>query len=424
MKIGRNDPCPCGSGKKFKKCCMNEQAKEKISYRNYFQLKGMTAEKFVHELASKTFLIDWCFLNPKLPNNKELCDLLVVYDDIAIIWQIKNLKLGKDGKYNKSEVEKNLRQLSGARRNLFELKIPFDLVNQRRSPERFDPSTIKEVYLISVLVGDGEDNFFLTEKTKDHIAHIFTGEFTQKILTELDTISDFISYLREKEAMVTRKNIIILGGEEELLAYYLLNDKNFKKFNHINFITIEDGSWKQLQNNPKYKAKKIADEISYGWDDIINRAHKGSPKYELVARELARPNRFERRYLSKVFFEAHLRANSDKTHDLFRRVLPCDDISYCFLFQKDLGQNSAEKRKQMLSNICLICRYKFPKNKKVIGIATEMEINQTCSYDFCLLNIPKLTKEGKKDIKELQEKTKILLNPIIKQIQDQEYPDI
>jgi hypothetical protein len=23
-KIGRNDPCPCGSGKKYKKCCMNE----------------------------------------------------------------------------------------------------------------------------------------------------------------------------------------------------------------------------------------------------------------------------------------------------------------------------------------------------------------------------------------------------------------
>ena len=22
MKVGRNDPCPCGSGKKYKKCCM------------------------------------------------------------------------------------------------------------------------------------------------------------------------------------------------------------------------------------------------------------------------------------------------------------------------------------------------------------------------------------------------------------------
>ncbi|MBW2093119.1 MAG: SEC-C domain-containing protein, partial [Deltaproteobacteria bacterium] len=21
--MGRNDPCPCGSGKKYKKCCMN-----------------------------------------------------------------------------------------------------------------------------------------------------------------------------------------------------------------------------------------------------------------------------------------------------------------------------------------------------------------------------------------------------------------
>lgn len=24
MKTGRNDPCPCGSGKKYKKCCLIE----------------------------------------------------------------------------------------------------------------------------------------------------------------------------------------------------------------------------------------------------------------------------------------------------------------------------------------------------------------------------------------------------------------
>jgi hypothetical protein len=23
-KVGRNEPCPCGSGKKYKKCCGNE----------------------------------------------------------------------------------------------------------------------------------------------------------------------------------------------------------------------------------------------------------------------------------------------------------------------------------------------------------------------------------------------------------------
>src|SRR5215210_6501231 len=30
MKVGRNDPCPCGSGKKYKKCCMDkDQAAER-----------------------------------------------------------------------------------------------------------------------------------------------------------------------------------------------------------------------------------------------------------------------------------------------------------------------------------------------------------------------------------------------------------
>ncbi|MBL4630419.1 MAG: SEC-C domain-containing protein [Paraglaciecola sp.] len=28
MKLGRNDPCPCGSGKKYKRCCMNNISKQ------------------------------------------------------------------------------------------------------------------------------------------------------------------------------------------------------------------------------------------------------------------------------------------------------------------------------------------------------------------------------------------------------------
>jgi uncharacterized protein YecA (UPF0149 family) len=28
-KVGRNDPCPCGSGKKFKKCCLRATTKLK-----------------------------------------------------------------------------------------------------------------------------------------------------------------------------------------------------------------------------------------------------------------------------------------------------------------------------------------------------------------------------------------------------------
>ncbi|MBC7238419.1 MAG: SEC-C domain-containing protein, partial [Chloroflexi bacterium] len=33
-KVGRNDPCPCGSGKKYKKCCMlKDMMKEKEKQR-------------------------------------------------------------------------------------------------------------------------------------------------------------------------------------------------------------------------------------------------------------------------------------------------------------------------------------------------------------------------------------------------------
>jgi hypothetical protein len=30
MHVGRNDPCPCGSGKKFKHCCLNKVAKPPV----------------------------------------------------------------------------------------------------------------------------------------------------------------------------------------------------------------------------------------------------------------------------------------------------------------------------------------------------------------------------------------------------------
>ena len=95
-------------------------------------LKGKNAEDFVYELSKKSFLEDWCYLRPKLPNNKELCDLLVVFDQIAIIWQIKDLKLRKDGRYRQSEVKKNVRQLGTAKNRLFNLKVAIELENPRR----------------------------------------------------------------------------------------------------------------------------------------------------------------------------------------------------------------------------------------------------------------------------------------------------
>lgn len=392
----------------------------KIS-KSFFNIKGKKAEQLVQDLALKTFLTDWCYLNPLLPSGKELCDLLVVFDEVAIIWQIKDLKLGKQDQYRKSQVEKNLRQLSGARRQLFNLKTSLELENPRRGKEPFDATTIKEIYLVSVLLGEPQEWFSFIEFVKDNIIHVFTREFTQIALRELDTVSDFTSYLQAKEVLTRKdKRFIILGGEQELLALYLMNNRSFEKLEKATHIMIDEGSWEHLQNMEEYKAKKKEDEISYGWDSMINIIHKTSPEYEKVARELARPNRFKRRYLSKVYLGAHMKAHNDNKHDLLRRVLPMDDVTYCFLFQ----DGPRERRIAMLSAICQIARVKSPENKKVIGIATEKKIRPRCSYDFCLVNIPELTEEYQKYINELQKDTGILTNPIFGYTHEEEYPKL
>lgn len=197
--------------------------------KRYFELKGKKAEEIVHDLAQKTFLTDWCYLNPKLPDNKELCDLLIVFDNIAIIWQVKDLKINSNGKHNESEVKKNLRQLSGAKRQLFDLKTPIILNNPRRGEERFNPEVIKKIYLISALMGQEEMFYVPIDTVKQLTVHIFSKESIEIILNELDTISDFCEYLKQKEKLIDKKNfsLTVLGGEKELLAYYLMNGYNF-----------------------------------------------------------------------------------------------------------------------------------------------------------------------------------------------------
>lgn len=42
MSIGRNDPCPCGSGKKFKQCCLGQGDPEvQARNRKYLTLTGV-----------------------------------------------------------------------------------------------------------------------------------------------------------------------------------------------------------------------------------------------------------------------------------------------------------------------------------------------------------------------------------------------
>ncbi len=389
--------------------------------RHHFNRKGKKAESFVHELALKTFLTDWCFLNPSLPNKKELCDLLVVFDNVAIIWQIKNVKPTERGQNSKSEVRKNLRQLSGARRQLFNLKTPIKLRNPRRTAETFDPNAITEVYLISVLLGYRPDFFPFVEPIGGFTAHVFTREFLQVVLSELDTIADFTNYLRAKESFIVNKEFLtIMGGEEELLAIYLKNNRSFGEITNASFVHIEKGFWNEYRTSLEYQSKKQEDQISYAWDGLINKAHEGSKRYEVVARELARPTRFERRVLAKRFVDDQLTAHNDEIHHLYRAAFQGQCATYCFLYCDQ--HISPDNRKLMLKAICYVVRGKMPQNNKVIGIATEKKFAPSCSYDFCLLVLPVWTSENQRQMEILQKQFGIFETPVMKVVQETEYP--
>ena len=61
-KVDRNDPCPCGSGKKYKKCCLNNDlnslpANRKIPYSDVKQLEQFYDERnawFDQELSDRS----------------------------------------------------------------------------------------------------------------------------------------------------------------------------------------------------------------------------------------------------------------------------------------------------------------------------------------------------------------------------------
>jgi hypothetical protein len=56
MKIGRNDPCPCGSGKKFKNCCLSKTAppSQELYYRRLSEAHDRLVKNLL-PLATRTF---------------------------------------------------------------------------------------------------------------------------------------------------------------------------------------------------------------------------------------------------------------------------------------------------------------------------------------------------------------------------------
>ena len=59
MKVGRNDPCPCGSGKKYKQCCYGKEGPHTNPGGIFDELRKIMRDKEFGSLKEAQAFLDW-----------------------------------------------------------------------------------------------------------------------------------------------------------------------------------------------------------------------------------------------------------------------------------------------------------------------------------------------------------------------------
>jgi len=181
---------------------------------------------------------------------------------------------------------------------------------------------------------------------------------------------------------------------------------------------VLDGTiWETIGTMPQYVQKKKLDRISYGWDSIIERAHEGSPRYEALARELARPDRFTRRILAKRFMEAYSEFMLSGM-PLYRRQFPLLDTTYCFLITDEI-QRPSERNQNMLRAMCFVARGLNADIPRVLAVATT---GANLAYDFCFINKKNWTPQDEALKQQVQKKYGIFASSRRTEAGEDEYP--
>jgi hypothetical protein len=282
--------------------------------------------------------------------------------------------------------------------------------------------------------------------TTKGFVHVLDDTSLKILMRELDTIQDFVAYLRKKERFVRSGRLACAAGEEEILAEYLkrLNENGEHDFvferDDVR-VGIVEGFWKAFQTNPQRLAQVEANRISYSWDALIERfshhALAGTQYYtnqadvsgtERSLRFLARENRTRRRMLAEILigmiekYPGPMRAT--------RVVLPSNpgDPLYVFLlmprFPGVADAKYRDVRYRMLEALCMVAKLKFPDAQDVVGIATETEPAITRSEDLMYFDARVWTDESAVVARQMQAELGLLTNATEFRGTAKEYPDV
>jgi len=377
-----------------------------MSGKEYYD-KGHLAEEFIAKLCSNAFQQDFTFKNPIIID-KELCDVLIILQDKAIIWQIKSLK-EKDGVIKTKEVEKAIRQCAGAMRKMKSLQSIL-LKNVAEEEKILDLTNINEYHLI-VAIEDGIPNYHeIVVQDKDYMVNMFFSPFTRFALKYLNTVPDLLDYLTKKENLLKGKEIMIRGGEENLLAHFLGHGRSIGKLENPKYSSIffADNDLATKFEEREEVVLRLEEEKTYSTltdflirkrrESISSRNDVGTSQAinDLVLSLFLNMNSLEKRMFGKLYqesaqnaFEISENSGTPGFVTTYRSYYLCKKVLYIFEF---LGYDS-QKEKEIRQTSLQIAAFGAVKKLDLdfdyimcIGSGIDSYKSKFSSYEWVFLD--------------------------------------
>jgi hypothetical protein len=394
-----------------------------------------STEKLVYELCRGSFLSLWSYANPRRwASHRELCDVLVLCEPHIILFSVKNCEFDTQSdpnvalqRWHRRAIEGSVDQLYGAERDLTQAThvIRFDGTHGLPLPSLPE----RCVHRIAVSLGGKGVVPIPSGDFRSGFVHVFEEEFLHIALTELNTITDFVSYLEAKEHLATENpGIVIEGGEKNLLALYLFNGCEFPK--KAPYHSINGANWEVFMGNPAYQRRIVEDKSSYLWDRLLDYLCEmildGQMEFgntlsenEEVVRIMARENRFERRILAQSLQEFWELA---RAHRVRARMLPSPS-GVVYVFFNPPPDYDRQARIAELGCRCYIARNEFKDQSIVIGLGLNLErAPQGYATDLFLLSSPEWTQKQEENAKKMKLELNFFQKPELKKGHINEYP--
>lgn len=425
---------------------------------------GVTAtERYLSALARRSFLRLWSYSNlfrdqgiAQRGEGAELADLVVVFGNEIVLFSDKDCSfpnvpdpLTAWRRWFSRAVLESARQIHGAERWIrsHPERVFLDRRCRERVPLAFPTGGAARFHRIVVahdssgqrrrLIGGSGSLIVRPElKGQQHLGvdpsgrpwyavgdldetrgfvHVFDDSSLGLVLSELDTITDFLEYLRAKETFVRSGRLYWAAGEEDLLAYYLKHVVDDASHGFVvpetgRPVALEEGQWADLQARPQFRARKSSDlHSTQTWDRMIDYVAEHAmadalfddaqvpiplANTEQVLRALAAESRLRRRMLAGALADK-IREAPDDGDPWFRVLQPSfpRDPLYVFLV---MGRNHAipptpadeseyrRRRRDLLASYATLALHHYGDVPSVVGIATEAGNRSGRSYDMLL----------------------------------------